>query len=190
MNDTYMARQKGFTLFELLIVVVLITLGTLFIVPQLNLGDSQQRVQKEAERMAVILEAVRQEAILKFKTYVLQVFPTHYQFLVLGEMSGLQPLEDQLFRPRRLPSDMYFKTSLDVNESISLDQILNQGEQEEDSDEEQTDPEQQEPILNIIIFASGELSPFTLEFISESGGEYEVLGEMTGKIKVVNPRAS
>lgn len=92
-------RSSGFTLLELLVVIVIagITLG----VVSLNaFPDDRKVMQEEAQRIAVLLQLTREEAILRNRPTAFEADANSYRFLVHDE-SGWQPLsQDDMLRPR------------------------------------------------------------------------------------------
>lgn len=177
------SRGRGFTLIEMMVVLMLIGLAALMIIPNIAPSDNARRVQKEAQRLAIIIDALRQESILKFQNFVMQIFPNHYQVLLIDPLSGPQPIDDKPFSPRQLPDDMYFKVNVD-NENISLASLTKPEVDENGKPAAEEGKEEEKPDLNIIIYASGEQSPFSLKLISENGQEYELTGEINGKIAI------
>lgn len=79
----------------------------------LTRGD-RDRVREEADRLAVLLEAARQEAILQGQVFAWQLTEHGYHFLHLDDRGRLAPLErDDLLSPRRLPDNMAISLASD-----------------------------------------------------------------------------
>ena len=91
--------RSGFTLLELLVVIVIagITLG----VVSLNaFPNDRQVLVDEAQRIAVLLQLAREEAILRNQPTAFEADASGYRFLVRDE-SGWQPLtQDDMLRQR------------------------------------------------------------------------------------------
>jgi len=106
-------RQSGFTLIELLVVLLLLTI-TIGLVG-INLGsDERDRVHEEAGRLAVLLQAARDEAILEGRILAVQFNAGGYRFLQVNDKGKLVVLDrDDTFRPRQLPSGMSMTLDLD-----------------------------------------------------------------------------
>ncbi len=93
-------RQYGFTLLELLVVLVIagITLG---IVSFNAMPSPQQALQNEAQRIALLLQLARDEAIVRDRPIAFEVDAEGYRFLQREEKTW-QPLQaDDLLRPRQ-----------------------------------------------------------------------------------------
>ncbi|SFH83860.1 general secretion pathway protein H [Collimonas sp. OK307] len=91
--------RNGFTLLELLVVIVIagITLGAV----SLNAFHSDRQViQNDAQRIALLLQLTREEAILRNRPTAFEADANSYRFLVREE-NGWQPLaQDAMLRQR------------------------------------------------------------------------------------------
>ncbi|MFP4560583.1 MAG: Tfp pilus assembly protein FimT/FimU [Thiohalorhabdus sp.] len=76
-------RQNGFTLLELLVVIALVAIITGLMVPSLN-GGGGRSVVEAADRMVLLVNQVRQEAMLSSRTWrvVLDTEERSYRFQV------------------------------------------------------------------------------------------------------------
>ena len=91
--------RRGFTLIELLVVMAIIgvTLGLV----SLNAIPSQQKsLEKEAQRIALLLQLARDEAIVRNRQVAFEAEPERYRFLVLNEKQWQQVTQDDLLRER------------------------------------------------------------------------------------------
>ncbi len=92
--------QRGFTLLELL--VVLVIAGMILGLVSFNAAPSErQAMQNEAQRIALLLQLARDEAIVRNRPIAFEVGPEGYRFLVRDE-DEWRPIEgDDLLRARR-----------------------------------------------------------------------------------------
>lgn len=80
-------RQGGFTLLELLLVVIIIAVISGLAV--LSLGDrSEHGLQLEAEKLKAVLESLSEEAVFQQKPYGLQIVAHGYRSLVWNYSNG------------------------------------------------------------------------------------------------------
>ncbi|WXL24663.1 type II secretion system minor pseudopilin GspH [Ectopseudomonas mendocina] len=138
-----MARQPecGFTLMELLLVIMLVALSASMI--SLVSPESGSRLARyEGRQLQDLLQSLRHEAVLNFSDYGLRIEPASYSVMHLDEQGQWQP--DQRFRLHNLPHLMRFR--LELNEAGS-----SLGNHEVASG-----------VPHILLLSSDEISAFTL----------------------------
>jgi general secretion pathway protein H len=92
-------RQRGFTLIELLVVLVIIglTLGLVTV----NMGPSQrQAMQQDAQRVALLLQLARDEAIVRNRPIAFEASEQGYRFLVRDGREWKTLPQDDMLRER------------------------------------------------------------------------------------------
>lgn len=155
-------RCKGFTLVEVMVVVVIIGILINFTVLSLRSQSPDDRLKEESERLMSLISIAGEEALLRSRFIGVDVTETGYGFLRLEEETW-QPVSDTLFRNRELPDDM----------SISLTTAQPPGD---DDDKEKRTPE-------IILLNSGELTPFDLKLSTQLSDDYfRLSGDETGEL--------
>jgi general secretion pathway protein H len=105
--------RTGFTLIEIMVVllIVAITIGMVGI--NLQRGDNN-RVQEEADRIVILLQAAREEAILQGQVFAVQFSTDGYRFLRLNNKGKLEPIEqDDVLSPRSLPDGVTLSFTMD-----------------------------------------------------------------------------
>lgn len=96
----FVGRQQGFTLLEMMLVLLLLGIGTWLVVAQMP--STSYRVERESQRLAERLQRLTYQATLEGSMYGLAVQPDRWQFkrwyaqgwqdLVLPQGAGAQRL--------------------------------------------------------------------------------------------------
>lgn len=99
-------RPAGFTLFELIVIILILTVVIGLV--GLNLTrDASDQLKDEAQRLAMVLQAAEEEAILNGRVYVVALARDGYQVLTPDDKGKLGRISnDELYRPYRLPDGM------------------------------------------------------------------------------------
>ena len=163
----------GFTLLELLLVIVII--GIILSFAALSLGGGNQRaVENEMRRLAGLIDLAAQEATLESHELAVQFSGNTYEFLAFENNQWKRITNDDTFRPRTLPEDMRLTVKIE-------DEPIDFGT---DTPEEAT-----HTLPRIYLLSSGEMTPFqlTLQDADQDQGSsnsYQINGNINGKIEM------
>lgn len=91
--------SRGFTLLELLVVVVIVGI-TLGMVSFNAMPNSKKSLQNEAQRIALLLQAARDEAIVRNRPVAFEADANHYSFKVRNDTKWEPITDDDLMRER------------------------------------------------------------------------------------------
>ena len=106
-------RANGFTLIELVIVLLIITITIGLIGINLYRGDNDQ-VRDEADRIVLLLQAAREEAILQGQVFGVQFTREGYRFQRLNAKGKLENIDaDEVLAPRTLPEGVTLSFEMD-----------------------------------------------------------------------------
>ena len=94
---------RGFTLVEIMVVMVIIGI-TLGMVSLNAIPNQRQNLQAEAQRIALLLQLARDEAIVRNRLVAFEADTEHYRFLVRNDTSWVAMPEDDLLRERAFKS--------------------------------------------------------------------------------------
>ncbi len=154
-------RQRGFTLFEILVVVFIIAVITGTAVLSVGILRDDRDVQREADRAVALFGVVKDEALLQGREFGIEFLETGYRFVEfdpLGERWADIPL-DELLKTRTLPDDMELELYVD-GQMIELDRTPANFSSDEDEDERAFGVPQYAP--HVFVYSSGDMTPFEL----------------------------
>lgn len=174
------SHGSGFTLIEVLVVVVIIGIISAVVVLGLgNLGDDRE-LQTEARRITSLIEMASDEATFQGRDFGLELLQTGYRFVEHEPLTGRwnEVLGDDLMRLRHLAQDTEFQLFLE-DRRVLLD-IDAAGSARNDH----TDLSQ-DYLPHILILSSGDITPFRLEIVRNTDRASVTLGvSASGEITV------
>ncbi|WJW75227.1 type II secretion system minor pseudopilin GspH [Thiohalobacter sp. IOR34] len=168
MPRTPSAAMRGFTLLELLVVVVIIAIILGFVT--LGLGGDRRgdALADESRRFAALLELASEQAVLRGEEWGVRIEPQRYDFLRLTEQGWLAVADDPLWRVRPFAGG----TRLDL-ELEGRELALAEAESEEDA-----------PRPTLLLLSSGEISPFLATFSAAATEQrFRVSGNLLGELR-------
>lgn len=136
-----MRTSRGFTLLEILIVLLIIGITTG--VALLAFGDFgvKRKARVSAEQFSSYLTLLEHEAVLDMTSYGIRILPDSYQTFRLDSTNHWQALpENSIFRRQQLPAKLTFSIQPINNRNRAPDIIIN---------------------------PAGEISPFRINFANE-----------------------
>jgi len=169
-------RSAGFTLLELMVVLVLIGIIFSFAVLSLRGTDISDLMEQETRRLATLLELAGDEAILRGEELAVNFTEDGYEFLVLQDNSWQPSGDDVLLKAYTLPADIELR--LEVEDDLPQLNGLT-GQEDEDSEED----EEEELAPQVFILSSGEMTPFTVTLMSlQSTYRYHLSVSLLGRV--------
>ena len=144
--------QQGFTLIELMIVILVISIMAGLAMASFNSSPIKQ-LNKESKRLRALILLARDEAIFRSRPLALEFFPDHYHFLQYGEEKKWEKLKDKQLVMHRLSGGLRVAVYRD-------DLLLEMADPEllEKNDSDLT------PTPQVFFLPTGETSPFEIEF--------------------------
>lgn len=92
--------NRGFTLLELLVVLVVVAIGTALVSARL-MPDDQRMLDQDAERLAQVLSIAQEYSSVRAETLVFLPQRDGFRFATASAGNSLQPVRDDLLAPRR-----------------------------------------------------------------------------------------
>jgi len=166
MSPATATRSAGFTLLEMMVVMVLI--GIIFSFAMLSMGgdDVAKMMDQEAHRLETLLVLANDEAIVRGEELGLRFADDGYDFLVLA-LDGWKQPDDDLLKAYTLPADIHMQLEVE-------------GEQPRDKQAADKDAE---PPPQVLILSSGEMTPFAVTFNShQSDYRYRLEASLMGEV--------
>lgn len=158
-----MRAERGFTLIEILVVLVIISISFSFAV--LAFGDfgAQHRILLAAEQLASHLKLLQYQAMIEGKSWGIYVNNKGYQTYHFTPQQNWQTIAtNRIFQWQAFPNQLKISLQTAIKNKLN------------------------EP--NIIINASGQLTAFKLHFGTEKQAELTTLiGDQNGQINFLKP---
>lgn len=153
-----MNRQQGFTLIEVLLVVLLIGIVSGIVLLAASPSDSSRLVASETERLAQVLSLAADEAVNDNQQLGLMLDEKGYSFVSFDEKTRQWlPDDNPVFAPYELPSTVSIHLLKDDNSKTML-----LSPQDKDKDKQVLTPQ-------ALFLSSGETSAVVLELSAQDG---------------------
>ncbi len=182
-RSTRRCYGSGFTLIEVLVVVMIIGIISAFAVLGLgNLGDGRE-LQNEANRMAALIEMASDEATLQGRDFGLELLQTGYRFVEFDPLTEqwFEVIGDDLMRSRTLAEDTEFELFLEDKRILLEIDVAESGQSDDDDNSDLADDYQP----HVLVLSSGDITPFVLEIFRHTDQtSIQLSASPTGELKV------
>ncbi|WP_299495853.1 type II secretion system minor pseudopilin GspH [uncultured Shewanella sp.] len=186
-NNMNMLRQKGFTLMEVLLVVLLMGLAAAAVTLSMGGAGKDRALEKTAQQFMQSVELVLDETVMSGDFVGIVVEPDNYQFVLYAE-GKWQPLEnDRLLSEREMDPGVEMTLIVEGLPLVQDDEEKGSAFTDDGPFIEKTDEEKKKfPEPQILLFPSGEMSAFELTFSGrDDSGNYidvKVIGDAFGRV--------
>jgi len=175
------SRAQGFTLLELMIVIVIVAILFSFATLTIRSNSPEDMIREEARRLDRLIQLALEEAVLKNVEYGLEFKTNSYRFLSYNEDNWQAISSDKLLRERELPNEMEIELAIEQTDIIigNTSKATDDNNNIDDDEEEKIEPQ-------VFLLSSEEITPefsarFSLHGIETS---YIVSGHIDGKHEV------
>jgi general secretion pathway protein H len=176
-------RSGGFTLLEILVVVVIIGIVTVGALLSLSFTGPDRELHNEGDRLADLMNYAQEQGELQTRELGLYCTDHSYKFLAFDARRNLWVpiMDDDALRPRTLPDAIKLQLDIEGREVVLATLA-----------DEQKKPSAPAPVdlqPHVMIFSNGDLTSFRVTLARE-GNELAVtvLPDHQGKIKVKIPK--
>ena len=181
-------RHKGFTLIEILVVVAIVAIVTAAAVLSLSLVGDDRDARTEARRLASLLEVTLDESIMQGREFGIELMSGGYRFVEYDPLT-LQWAElpfDETLRPRSLPEGVTLELFME-NQRVLLD---DEAATLDTGDEEERDSQIESYAPHVLVFSSGDVTPFEIHVFRSQQEEPVVLRvDPLGQAEIVTGEA-
>jgi general secretion pathway protein H len=148
-------RAGGFTLIEILVVVVIIAIVTVGAILSLSVLGHDDQLDTERDRLVDLLNYARDQASLQTRELGLYCTLDGYRFLEFDPLTNLweDVTEDEALRARQLPDGLHLSLAVESHDVVLKTSIDAKKARE-------TDAQNYKP--HVMIFSNGDLTSFVL----------------------------
>ncbi|KKO44598.1 general secretion pathway protein GspH [Arsukibacterium ikkense] len=156
-------RQPGFTLLEVMLVMLLIGLLATTVVLNFSGDSPEQQLKKESERFQQVFQFIAETAMLKQQEWGLVLQENSYSFVYYDGEKWLLADEPKAAEGYELAENIRLQLELEGLPGAELS-LLSQLNWQDDDALTETNNEQPPVLPQVFILSSGEISPFRLTF--------------------------
>ncbi len=169
-------RRAGFTLLEILVVVVIIAVLTSLAVLSVGVLGKDRGLDAEGERYADVAAAALEQAELEGRDFGIHFAANRYEVLtyVTRRQRWESVADDRLYAVHDLPAGIAVQLEIE-GRPIQFSE----------------DKPGVERVPQVLLYSSGDVSPYRLSFGREgSADSWTVAGDADGTLKVTHPGAT
>ena len=172
MTSLSACRQHGFTLLEVMLVLLLMGLAAGYVIFNAFSTDPSEQLEREARRLQVVIDMASDYAVLNQQQLGIYIDEEQrtYSFMQLNDEDEWQFIEgNTLYEPVTLSEPFFLTLNLEdlpwqAGDRLFDREMFDSSLSINDKDIEIGDEEKPPPPPQILIMSSGEITPFSLVF--------------------------
>lgn len=179
--QTKLSRQRGFTLLEIMLVMVLMAVVLSSVSLSFDIRSDQNKVEDEAKRLQAVVQLASDYALLNNFQLGLRLDENGYQFLVYDGEKWQALDGDKMFNQHELEEE--FELQVSIGEIPWLENYDEDAGLFFDPDDEEDEDGKKKLIPQVYLFSSGDITPFSVQFIFNRpfSGEDEIVYQVSGE---------
>lgn len=181
-------RQQGFTLMEVLLVVLLMGLAAAAVTMTMGGADGKKQLERAALQFMAATEMVLDETVLSGHFIGIVIEKTSYKYVFYDEGKWKSLDRDRILAERQMKEGVEISLVLDGLPLVQEDEEQDSWFDEPFIDEKTAEEKKKFPEPQILLFPSGEMSAFEMTFFSvdEQGNDIEasVIGDSLGRLSL------
>ena len=173
-------RCRGFSLIEILVVIVIVGIVMSIAVLSLSLVGGDRDIRMEAQRVVSLIEVAQDDSMLQGREFGLEFMQGSYRFVELDPFTGQwsEIVGDETLRMRELPEELELALFIE-DRRVLLDA------DPASTDDEERDVETYAP--HVLIYSSGDMTPFELHLLrGVDDSTVAIRGDLTGTIEFIS----
>ncbi|MEE1675165.1 type II secretion system minor pseudopilin GspH [Agarivorans aestuarii] len=180
-------RQQGFTLLEVILVLLLMSMGIYSVVMSVSGSSEQKIVEQQAKRLAALIQYAQEQALLTGYDYGIYSDAEKYQFVRMEKQRWVK-LNDRIFKEKVFEEPYFLELSLE-NEELE-EQGYGSGSLGFEGDglfekDFITEEVEQTIVPQVLLLSSGEVTPFKLVFAYEDSlNRWQVSSDDLGQLTI------
>lgn len=183
-----MLRARGFTLLELLVVMVLMGLLSAAAMTTINYAFTDDTADKHSERLAALVELAAEEALLTGRELGMRIDDDGYSFYRFEErqQAWTSIAEQKIFRNRPFPEHIEISLQLEGQAVVLADESADESANEENGEvnNEVDDNDFADEPPQVMFFSSGQSTPFELEILDTRDDQrWQLSADLLGRVE-------
>lgn len=188
-----MRRSRGFTLIEMMVVMVVLGIVVAMLLPKLGELSDNRDLERDVRRLGALMGLAGEEAVMQSREFGIRFSESAYAFYDLDFESGnwVEITNDDTLRSRELPEDARFRLWIE-DQPVILEAELRElddddPEPEDDDGRRNVESVKAIPPPQVLLLSSGESTPFQLTVEETySDAQFIISGDEFGGLEVSN----